>query len=390
MSGIHRLLASSWEDALHCLAFERSRAPSFPVALRRWAAGQRTRSRRLLALGAQPAGRLQRAEWLAWRLGFAPTTALDELDPGVVAPWHFPASALTQPLTAWLRHPLIDPVFLAQPGANPESVELQSLVDLLEACLAEVTLQEPSPTRRTSLATGTKARVAVVLHLFYPELWPEFFEALSGFREPWDLYITVPAFVATPWLDRIVREAPGVSLFRGPNRGRDVLPWLRLARSGKLDDYELVCKLHTKRSPHMADGARWRRSMLEGLLGEPEALAQKLVHLRADPSIGVAGPANLRVEATDARWMGSSAASVAKAASILGFQAHESRRDFIAGTMFWYRPPALRRLVESCGRPNLFEPEMAQTDGTFAHGIERLIGSAALAQGYRLADLPVR
>jgi hypothetical protein len=54
-----------------------------------------------------------------------------------------------------------------------------------------------------------------------------------------------------------------------PNRGRDVLPFLTVVgRIRELGQYEYLLKLHTKKSLHRKDGAKWLDELLSTLLPE--------------------------------------------------------------------------------------------------------------------------
>src|SRR5690606_7372722 len=52
------------------------------------------------------------------------------------------------------------------------------------------------------------------------------------------------------------------------------------------------------------------------------------------------------------------------------------------GTMFWFRPRALRKLFERRWQWEDFNAEPNHVDGGLAHALERLIGYAAIDAGY--------
>lgn len=372
-------------DARRCLAFERSRAPSLRVAVDRWIQGQRCRLKRLQRLGVAQMAVLAHAEAECAESGFSlanpPASGADH---GIVAPWHLPESALEPGAADWVIHPLLD---TSTPDWHVPSLPAATL---LRQHLARGRSGEPwtgLPGLASPVSPGPVAKLAVVLHLYYPELWPEVWAALRRLPEPCDLYITVPDLASTGLLASIAADVPGARFVPSPNRGRDVLPWLRLLDTGALDRYEWVCKLHTKRSPHMADGEAWRQKLFSGLLGSPGQAQQLLDHLRARPRSGVAAPADSVVASDDPRWAGSSLPALRRVRQQLGLPAEGRRDAFPAGTMFWFRPEALAGLKPLARSQGGFEPEMRQTDGTTAHAVERLVVTVAQRHGFELSVL---
>lgn len=56
--------------------------------------------------------------------------------------------------------------------------------------------------------------------------------------------------------------------------------------------------------------------------------------------------------------------------------------DFAAGSMFWYRPAALRQLTDRFWESLVFPDECGQTDGTVMHAIERILKPIAKMDGF--------
>ena len=74
------------------------------------------------------------------------------------------------------------------------------------------------------------------------------------------------------------RPAPGPQPGRADvaNHGRDIWPMVQVVNAGVLDPYELVLKVHTKRSEWRAahqelagSGEQWRSELIGSLLGSP-------------------------------------------------------------------------------------------------------------------------
>lgn len=355
------------------LTYERTRAASFSQALKAACRAERQRWRARAGLAAADRRVLAHAERTSLQLGLAwPREADDQC-----APWHLPARLLDASAAALPSHPLIDPAWAE------ERLGLRGGALALIDALADVDRRAPLWAGLPLQPSADVPALGVVLHLFYPALWPEIRSALSALPEPAALYLTVPDFAATSALQDIVREWPGpVQVVPLPNRGRDVRPFMHLLHSGLLDRHAWVCKLHTKRSPHMRDGAGWRQAALQGLLA-----SERLAGLHTDASTGLwCAAADLVMPEDRARWNRHSDGHLRRHLQREGWAEPPGSWSFAAGTMFWVRPEALR-LLRGQALLSIYEPEMAQLDGTWAHAVERLIGLAVQRAGYSVGVL---
>ncbi|MFN4058684.1 MAG: rhamnan synthesis F family protein [Roseinatronobacter sp.] len=233
----------------------------------------------------------------------------------------------------------------------------------------------------------TGQEVAIVLHLFYREMWDEFLPILRAQLFPFDLIILLTEGAPEAEIRAsIVQDFPGAHIWTFPNHGRDILPFLHLAQSGALARYKAVCKLHTKRSPHRADGAQWRQALVEGVLGDPDATQRALTAFLADPRAALWVADGHRI--SGAEWWGP---NKARARALLerfhlDATAWSDHLEFAAGSIYWMKASALTTLAALPVSASDFEPEMGQVDGTTAHALERVLGLVLRAQGLELRE----
>src|SRR5262249_49799582 len=152
------------------------------------------------------------------------------------------------------------------------------------------------------VSTRSQPRIAVVLHLFYLDLWPQICRHLRMIEEPFDLIVSVPDDRRDEAEAVIQADLPSSQVIGVENRGRDIGPFLDLLRSGRLDRYDYLCKIHGKKSPHRDDGNEWRRDLLDDLLGGPEAVRHLIGWFDANPRAGLVGPTGLRIAGDGHRW----------------------------------------------------------------------------------------
>lgn len=188
---------------------------------------------------------------------------------------------------------------------------------------------------------------------------------------------------------RAIREAfPGAYLLRVENRGRDVLPFLRLLERAKSFRYRLGCKLHTKKSVHLTVGTDWRLRLFGALLGSPDRVRAMMKRFE-DDSVGLVAPITTIADNSmphsninNRPWLDRMLPQLGRA-DLVGTY----KWKFPAGTMFWFRPDAMDSLVELGLTPDDFEYEQGQFDGTLAHAFERLFPLIGERKGFRL-DTP--
>ena len=168
------------------------------------------------------------------------------------------------------------------------------------------------------------------------------------------------------------------------NRGRDILPFLRVANRLLDEGVEVVLKLHTKRSLHRSDGDLWRRELVDRI-GSPERSTAIANAFRRDPGLGLVGPEG-HMHPMASYW-GDNAEALTYLCSRVGMpEPREDHDEFIAGSMFWVRLEALRPLLDTPLHTSDFEPELGQFDGTLAHASERVFALVVRHAGYRVVD----
>lgn len=230
------------------------------------------------------------------------------------------------------------------------------------------------------------APVAVVLHLYYHEMWPEFAAALAQQSFAFDLYVTLTGNPEdTVELQAQIRTAfPGARVWALPNHGRDIFPFLFLVNAGVLSSYRAVCKLHSKKSPHRADGDDWRQALTGDILGDPDRTGARLSQFLAQPEVGIWVADGQHYRGED--WWGMNRPRTAELLDRAGIGIAGRALSFPAGSIYWIKPPVMQQLAALSVTPEDFEPEQALVDGTTAHALERAMGYLTEAAGQQVVE----
>jgi hypothetical protein len=230
-----------------------------------------------------------------------------------------------------------------------------------------------------------RAQIAVVCHVYYLSLWEEIANQIRQIPAPFDLYVTIVSQEgATDLRSEIVAQFPRARVEIVPNHGRDIVPFVSLLNSGALDHYYLICKIHTKKSPHRDDGDQWRRKIFFGLLGSPENVADILRAFNADPELGLV-VADGELYEGERGWK-ANREHAARVAGGIGLNLDDYPPRFVLASMFWARGAALRPLRVLNLSADAFEPERGALDGTMCHAIERLFSIFAASEGLAIKE----
>ena len=233
-------------------------------------------------------------------------------------------------------------------------------------------------------------KTAVVVHVFYPEFWPELANAIRNVG-PCDLFVT---YVDEAAVEGARRDFPEARFVRSENRGYDVWPFLKVVQTLDLASYGCIVKLHTKRdvvddfkyefNHTVFNGSAWREFLL-GFVKTPAAW-RKTLRVLSRPSVGLVADRHVILRRRDV-LIARTRETFDRAAELLGLSVDGMRRrgQYVAGTMFAAKPEALRPLLGRTYAAEDFEPPEGHLTETFAHVLERALGLSVSAAGLRLA-----
>ena len=232
-------------------------------------------------------------------------------------------------------------------------------------------------------------KTAVVVHVFYSELWPELAQCIRNISDPFDVFVTA---VDGSMEATVKRDFPEARFVLCENRGYDVWPFIRVLRDLPAEDYDWVVKLHTKRD--VFDGFRYRfnhavfngpawRNYLLSFLKTPTAW-RRTRHLLEKHGVGMVADRHIVMRRQDVPFERTQE-SFDRAAALMGLSAEtKANGQYVAGTMFAARITALAPLLRLNLMAEDFEPPQGHLTETFAHIMERAIGLAVSAAGFRI------
>ena len=230
----------------------------------------------------------------------------------------------------------------------------------------------------------SSARIAVVCHVHYPELWASLERNFELIEEDFDLFVTLTPSAAPSIVENIKTRHRSAKILEFPNHGRDIFPFVTLVNSGLIEQYDLVCKLHTKKSPHREDGVKWGNHLVSGILGSRLNVERILAKFDEEEHLGILVAQGHIFEG--GVWWGQNYGIAHFLAQGIDIEIDHVEPRFAVGSIFWIRGPLLRpfRLLNLSEKD--FPLELNQMDGTVHHAIERLFSIVAQHQGYDVCE----
>ncbi|AMC13389.1 hypothetical protein RL73_05110 [Liberibacter crescens] len=233
-------------------------------------------------------------------------------------------------------------------------------------------------------------KIAIVVHIYYVDLWTEIANLLSGLNLNFDLFITT---IDKNLKEEILCRFPHSYVHIIENIGRDVRPFLILLENGYLDNYKYICKIHGKKSKgrgrYWLEGDIWRRWILFDLLGAPNSALKIIETFEKNDKIGMIGSHTYRYPNeyfNDQQSWGKNRPLVCSLIQKMGMDPEEYKLDFFAGTMFWVRRDALEP-IKNLYLSHSFPIQNNHIDGTLAHAIERIFPASVIKKGLILKDV---
>jgi rhamnosyltransferase len=235
-------------------------------------------------------------------------------------------------------------------------------------------------------------RVAVCAHVYYTDMVEELLSLTDNIPCSYDFIATTDTQAKKEIIEKTVSGRKNVHnvIVRvvEQNRGRDMSSLFITCRDLFLEDhYDLVCRLHTKKSPQVAAGVAnmFKRHMFENLLNSPGYTTNVLDMFHDQPWIGVAVPplVHIAFPTMGHVWFNNrGTAEHLKTALDLKINFDPDTPVGAFGTMFWFRPKALRKLFAHPWLWSDFNAEPRHIDGGLAHVLERMICYVAQDAGY--------
>lgn len=252
----------------------------------------------------------------------------------------------------------------------------------------------PSTYTNDNLKNSAKPKTALMLHMYFEDLFEETLNYAKNMPDYADIYISTQTEDKKTKIENLVKDFKNkVKVMVIKNRGRDVSA-LTVAFREYIYKYDIVCFAHDKKVSHLdygIKGAGYEYICYENTLLSKAYIENVINIFIEDKKIGILAPpvpqfANFYlVLSADNNGWGSNYEICCDLAKKLNLQVDiDINKAPVApfGSIFWFRVDALKPLFDLQLDYDDFPEEPLGVDGTISHAIERIHPFISQSRGY--------
>jgi len=254
--------------------------------------------------------------------------------------------------------------------------------------------EEFQPLPLSQKKSDKTVKIAVIIHAFYLDVLEDIITLLDNISPKPTLFISISQDANQVEVEQFLHTKGyhQIHIVKVQNQGRDVAPFL-IEFASKLQDYDLCCKVHGKKSLYSgSDRADWRGHLYYNLLGTKKIVDDIISRFSYDKKLGLLFSDNYgMLPYWGYTWLTNKPAVIYLLNRLklleLSPLLQQTYIDYPAGTMFWFRPNAIKQILNNNLKYTDFPIEPIANDGTIAHGLERLFGYTSRLNGFDFIEL---
>jgi len=241
----------------------------------------------------------------------------------------------------------------------------------------------------------SKDKILLIFHIYFEDLIDESMKYMKSMPINSDILITTPKIDLKEILERKIKDLPykNIEIRVIENRGRDVSSLLVGAKDIVMN-YDYVCFMHDEKTTQLKPycvGQSFRYKCYEGNLSSKEYVINILGTFKENKRLGILMPPppnHGNFFHTIGNEWGSNLKETEELVTKLGLKVPlywGAEPISPLGTMFWFRPKAMKKLFDYDWKYEDFPEEPNEYDGTILHAIERIYGFVIQDAGYYCA-----
>jgi len=252
------------------------------------------------------------------------------------------------------------------------------------------------PSDYSLLEDNKSQKIGLFFHIYFEDLIEECFHYVSNVPEYTDIFITTDKENKKIKIENKFSKLKNkVDVKVIENRGRDVSAFLVPNREEILK-YDIACFAHDKKTKQLhpeLKGEEFKYKCLENILGNKNFVNNIIDLFIKNPRLGLLSPPapnHAEFYGNLGREWGENYDITVELLKDLNIESNvDKSKAPIApyGTMFWFRPKAMKKLLEKTWVYKDFPEEPNKIDGTILHAIERAYPFVVQEAGFYSANV---
>ena len=252
------------------------------------------------------------------------------------------------------------------------------------------------PSDYSLLEDNKSQKIGLFFHIYFEDLIEECFHYVSNVPEYTDIFITTDKENKKIKIENKFSKLKNkVDVKVIENRGRDVSAFLVPNREEILK-YDIACFAHDKKTKQLhpeLKGEEFKYKCLENILGNKNFVNNIIDLFIKNPRLGLLSPPapnHAEFYGNLGREWGENYDITVELLKDLNIESNvDKSKAPIApyGTMFWFRPKAMKKLLEKTWVYKDFPEEPNKVDGTILHAIERAYPFVVQEAGFYSANV---
>lgn len=252
------------------------------------------------------------------------------------------------------------------------------------------------PSDYSLLEYNKSQKIGLFFHIYFEDLIEECFHYVSNVPEYTDIFITTDEENKKIKIENKFSKLKNkVDVKVIENRGRDVSAFLVPNREEILK-YDIACFAHDKKTKQLhpeLKGEEFKYKCLENILGNKNFVSNIIDLFIKNPRLGLLSPPapnHAEFYGNLGREWGENYDITIELLKDLNIKSNvDKSKAPIApyGTMFWFRPKAMKKLLEKTWVYKDFPEEPNKIDGTILHAIERAYPFVVQEAGFYSANV---
>lgn len=240
-----------------------------------------------------------------------------------------------------------------------------------------------------------KIKLALIMHIYYDDQIEYCYKYAMSMPAQSDLIITTHSVENKGLIEKKFKNGKWDKVYIEviENRGRDVSALL-VGAASYINNYDYICFVHDKKVTQISDGIQgfyFSDRCFENLLASEEYVNNVIGRFEAEPYLGMMFPPPPNhgdyYPTMGCEWRENFECTkeLMKKLEITAPVSYDKEPIAPLGTMFWFRPKALKPLFEKEWKYEDFPKEPNKNDGTILHAIERVYPYAVQQSGHYVA-----